>query len=82
MNTDILQHHVIPMKPRDPRDPDVLPPSQDVVPSAFYAPEHPTDEQLEVLDATNGLFNLIQKYGAPRVMRWVRNLAVIAGQEV
>lgn len=29
-----------------------------------------------------GLGNLIDKYGAPRVMSWVRNLAHIKGQEV
>lgn len=79
MNTTTVAQNVIPMKPRDPREQDVQP---SVVPSAFYAPEMPTEEQMDVLDVTNGLYNLIQKYGAARVMRWVRTMAVIAGEEV
>lgn len=44
--------------------------------------ELPTDELMDLLAVQDGLFNAIQKYGADRMMRWVRNLAAIAGQEV
>jgi hypothetical protein len=37
---------------------------------------------VDKLDAMDGLYNLIQKYGATRVMSWIRNLAAIAGQDV
>lgn len=57
--------------PSDPRDPAVV---------DKY--ELPTDEQWERLAAQDGLMNLIRKYGARRVMTWVRSLATIAGQEV
>lgn len=42
----------------------------------------PTEEEWERLAAHEGLANLIQKYSAKRVMRWVRNLAAMYGQEV
>ncbi len=61
--------------PFDPRE-------QPVQPSALYAPEMPTEEQWEILAAQDGLYALIQRYGARRVATWVRNLAVIAGEEV
>lgn len=42
----------------------------------------PTQEEMDQLDAMNGLSNLIERYGAPRVMRWVRLLAHVSGEEV
>ena len=45
-------------------------------------PHPPTEEEWERCAATQGLANLIQQYGAKRVMRWVTNLAAILGQEV
>lgn len=42
----------------------------------------PSEDQWELLAAHDGLYALIQKYGASRVMTWVRSLATIAGQEV
>jgi hypothetical protein len=42
----------------------------------------PTAEQWEELAVKEGLFALIRKYGAPRVAKWVRNLAAMAGQDV
>lgn len=52
-------------------------------PLAQIPREHglPNQEAMDVLDATNGLYELIQRYGAQRVMSWVRNLAAMAGQE-
>ena len=44
--------------------------------------EPPTADEFERLAAQDGLYQLIQKYGADRVMRWVRTLAAIAGQEI
>lgn len=60
------------MKPSDPREQDIL--------CAIATP--PTDEDWERLEAVQGLTNLIAKYGAPRVMTWVRNLAYINGEDV
>lgn len=51
-------------------------------PTVLPAYEPPTEEQFEIVAATNGLYNLIEKYGAQRVMGWIRMLAPIAGQEV
>lgn len=45
-----------------------------------YVP--PTAEDLELLDVKDGLFALIRKYGGQRVMRWVRNLAHAAGDDL
>ena len=42
----------------------------------------PTEEQFELLAVQEGLFALIRKYSAARVMRWVKTLAVIDGQEI
>lgn len=58
-----------------------LPPPASFVPSALYAPADPTPDQIEIKEVTDGLFNLIQKYGADRVARWVRNLATIPNQD-
>jgi hypothetical protein len=66
-----------PPPPSDPRDQPVA-----VKPSAFYTPEMPTEEQWEILAAQDGLYVLIQKYGARRVSAWVRNLAAIHGQDI
>jgi hypothetical protein len=41
----------------------------------------PTDEEWERLEATNGLYALMQRYGAKRVLRWVQSLAAIHGME-
>ena len=53
-----------------------------IPPRAFYQPDMPTEEQFELLAAQDGLYALIQKYSAARVLRWVKTLAVIAGQEM
>jgi len=45
-------------------------------------PHPPTEDDWERLAAMEGLANLIQKYSAKRVIRWVTNLAAIYGQEV
>jgi hypothetical protein len=42
----------------------------------------PSADDFERLDALNGLGNLMAKYGAPRVMRWVKFLASINGEAV
>jgi hypothetical protein len=60
----------------------LLPVPACVKPSALYQPMVPTQEQIEMLEATDGLYNLIQKYGADRVMWWVKTLATIAGKAV
>ena len=52
--------------PADPREP----------------PHPPTEEEWALLEAWNGIDAVIRKYGAKRVMTWVRNLATIQGQEV
>jgi hypothetical protein len=57
----------------DPRDPFVR---------DRYEGEPQTPEQLELLAVTDGLTTLIQKHGAARIMRLVRMLAHLAGQEV
>jgi hypothetical protein len=52
-------------------------------PSPQHAAERwETPEELELLAVTDGLTALIQKHGAPRIMRLVRMLAHLAGQEV
>jgi hypothetical protein len=68
---------VPPPPPSDPRDHPVA-----VQPYALYAPEMPTEEQWETLAAQDGLYALIQKYGAKRVATWVRNLSAIQGEGV
>lgn len=78
---EIIQHPNAPVTfdppPFDPREQPVT-----ERPTAFYAPEMTTAEQWEILAAQDGLYALIRKYGARRVMSWIRNLAVIAGQEI
>lgn len=54
--------------------------SETAVDALAYQP--PTDEEWELMSVTNGIANAIEKYGAQRVMCWVRNLAAIQGQEV
>lgn len=44
--------------------------------------EMPTAEQFELLAVQDGLYQVIKKYGGPRVMRWVRNLSAIAGEDI
>jgi len=51
-------------------------------PPQHAATNRETPEELEILAVTDGLTALIQKHGAPRIMRLVRMLAHIAGQEV
>ena len=51
------------------------------------SPQHAAErwempEELELLAVTDGLTALIQKHGAPRIMRLVRMLAHLAGQDV
>jgi hypothetical protein len=88
----ILNHTAHEVKLRDPRDPVIAyPVTADTVAAAevqqsierldaHYTP--PTEEEWARLDAHEGLMNLIKKYGGPRVMRWVRNLAAINGESV
>lgn len=98
MSASILQHKSSPVTfdppPADPReqlvrDPyPVTPESIDAAQvyqsierqACHYTP--PTNEEWELMSAHEGLMNLIQKYGAERVQRWVYNLAAIAGQHV
>jgi hypothetical protein len=51
------------------------------VPAALM-PELHNEEDAELLAITDGLTNLIQKHGAPRIMRLVRMIAHLAGQDV
>jgi hypothetical protein len=75
----ILAKNFFMRKPEpDPRDPLVADPYSI---GTLYAQHDPTLEQLGVLEATDGLYNLIQQYGAKRVMCWIRSLAALAGQE-
>ena len=70
----ILRHTSAPVvELHDPRDPFVR---------DKYDEEPQTPEQLELLAVTDGLTVLIQKHGAARVMRLVRMLAGLAGQDV
>jgi len=50
----------------DPRDPVVQ-----LRPSPFFSPAYPTEEQLEVLTITDGLYALIEAHGAPYVIDMV-----------
>ena len=50
----------------DPRDPIVQ-----LRPSPFFSPAYPTEEQLEVLTITDGLYALIEAHGGVAVMAMV-----------
>jgi len=50
----------------DPRDPVVQ-----LRPSPFFSPAYPTEEQLEVLTITDGLYALIEAHGGAVVMAMV-----------
>lgn len=72
----ILRHPRSPLPMlQDPREQAVIDPA---IPP--YTP--PTAEEWELLAVANGLTSAIEKYGADRVMRWVRSLATILHQSV
>lgn len=45
-------------------------------------PSPPTREECERLAAVDGLNTLCQQFGYRRVLRWVKNLAAMHGEEV
>lgn len=68
--------------PRTPETPATIPFKALQFQPRPVAPEDPTEAAWEELAVQDGIYNAIRKYGARRVMAWVRNLAAIAGQEV
>ena len=74
----ILRHPSAPLPVlHDPREQEVREDAVDAL--ALHLQFKPTDEEHAVM---NGLCNLMEKYGADRVMSLIRYLAAIHGEEV